>query len=452
LTRKPRLQALVRIEAWIVMTTSAIDVLGGQLRDFLTKQFAPPPGASTVLGFLGTGILVDASSFINQGIFNPARISQWLDIVADPLGAVAENGNVVGYVPWTATQFVQAIYTQALSSDPLDSPGQAGFNKTKATAVEGLGGSTGITTAPLDWYDPARIPQWPQCSLNASTSNQDGDTKMSGQGLPGERPAYWAWRNIPSIKSPVESSPAPTVPKSEMAIAKQPRLVIQPAEFASPAPAPQIHAAAVVSRRAAVGAGSFRSEWPSTPLVFEQPISVERVPNQIVLGQSLSPNAVLRVSQQMSTATNQSTSSSVGSKSITLNLKYQVVSLSRAPWWSEFFLALINWYVPGCKRGALINTGPDGKNCPGVPVALVLTSDVNIRATWSESDRQAAAGSTHLGPWSLSSSQFSAVSTQGEEVLTIPGVTAIACIYSRLPILPPQSDPSLAPDPPPPGS
>jgi hypothetical protein len=80
-----------------------------------------------------------------------------------------------------------------------------------------------------------------------------------------------------------------------------------------------------------------------------------------------------------------------------------------------------------------------------MPIALILTSDVKIRAIWSDADRAAASSNTHFGPWVLSSAQFTSTTNAGEAVLTIPGITAIACIYRELPALPPKADPNLAP-------
>jgi hypothetical protein len=149
------------------------------------------------------------------------------------------------------------------------------------------------------------------------------------------------------------------------------------------------------------------------------------------------------LSQAIATAANEATTSSVHSNSLSLHLNYQVVSLSRTPWWNELMVLLDNWYVPSCGRASLIEESTPEKTL-GVPVALILTSNVSITAKWSDSDRAAATSNTHLGPWALTSSNFTAADSAGEAVLAIPGVTAIGCIYRELPPLPPKADPSLA--------
>jgi len=181
-------------------------------------------------------------------------------------------------------------------------------------------------------------------------------------------------------------------------------------------------------------------------------ISIDRAPAAFVSETAtthVSAAHAVIVSQAISTAADQASTSSVASTSLTLNLSYLVVSLSRAPWWSDLMLLLDNWYIPSLGRAALIADG-DPQKVTGVPIALVLTSDVTIQSTWSAADRAAASSNTHFGPWALSSAQFASATTSGEAILTIPGITAIACIYRELPALPPKADPSLAPvaDPP----
>ena len=82
------------------MDTTAASLLGDQLRDFFVKQFvkqfAPPPGTQTKLGFLGAGVAVSPDSFLSQGQFNPARVNSWLNIVIDPLGTITKDGDQVG--------------------------------------------------------------------------------------------------------------------------------------------------------------------------------------------------------------------------------------------------------------------------------------------------------------------------------------------------------------------
>jgi hypothetical protein len=421
------------------MDSSAIAVLGQQLTDFLVSQFAPPPGSKTLLGFSGTGTAVDPNAFLNGSQFNPALVNNWLDVVADPLGEINAGSGQVGFSPWTATQLLEAIYSEAITLAAPDSDAQHMFAKVKSDAMEGLGGATTTRTAPLDWYDPASVPQWPDCRLTvASTSSSDTSTT-----LPAKQPAkpLWAWRKVDGIAVDavaVKTAPAYTAYSTN----KTRRYVFDASSMSAFAAS---HAASPVLSERVLQVGKVTDRAPVVslaPVTSVQQISVDRVATSVISQKTVSATQALQVSQAASTAAAQASTSSVATSSLTMHAKYQLVKLSRAPWWNEFFLLLNNWYVPGLRRAELIEDN-DGQSVTGVPIALILTSDVSIMASWSDADRAAATSSTHLGPWTLNSAKFVATSDAGMSALTIPGTQAIGCIYRILPALPPQGDPSL---------
>jgi hypothetical protein len=181
----------------------------------------------------------------------------------------------------------------------------------------------------------------------------------------------------------------------------------------------------------------------SSRFTDEARISIDRAPVAVVREETTTEVTALQavmVSQAISTAAAQASASSINSSSLSLNLKYLVVSLSREPWWADLLMLLDNWYIPGMPRGKLTEEG-NAQKVTGMPIALILTSDVEIRAIWSETDRAAANSNTHFGPWVLNSAQFTSTTNAGEAILTIPGMQAIACIYRELPALPPKDEP-----------
>jgi hypothetical protein len=415
------------------MDSSAIAVLGQQLTDFLVSKFAPPPGSKTLLGFSGAGTAVDPNAFLNGSQFNSALVNNWLDVVADPLGEVNAGSGQVGFSPWTAKQLLEAIYSEAMTLAAPGSDTQQVFTKVKSDAMEGLGGATTIRTAPLDWYDPANIPQWPDCSLTVTS----GATASSGTstGVPTQQPVkpLWAWRKVDRVVV----KPTPPIATSGTAKGRYNLFATSSASAFAPA-------SPVLSERA-LQFGRVTEKVQAIPVAHvlpEQQISVDRVAATVINQKTVTATEVLQMSQAASTAATQASTSSVATSSLAMHTKYQLVNLSRAPWWNEFFLSLNNWYVPGFHRGELIEES-DGQTYTGIPIALILTSDVSIVASWSDTDRAAATSSTHLGPWALNSVKFVATSDAGVSALTIPGTQAIGCIYRILPALPPQADPSL---------
>jgi hypothetical protein len=423
------------------MDTTAASLLGQQLTDFLLKQFATPSGTKDTLGFLGTGVAVEPNSFLSQGEFNPARVNSWLNIVVDPLGAVIKDGNRVDSTSWTAVELMQTIATQAVCVAPAGSNEQQGFARAKSLAMENAGGATTVNTAPLDWYDPAQVAQWPNCSLTTSSTSSSGTGSPQPSNMPPGKP-FWAWRTLekvriadPDLLKPVDGTSLHTI--SGPVRARPFMLSANMVAAASPAMSARLAPAGE-----SIGAARV---MPFSHVSDAALISIHEAPAAVISEQAttrFSSVQAVMVSQAISTAASQASTSSVTSSSLSLNLNYLVISLSRAPWWNDFLLSLDNWYIPSMDRAALVAES-DAQKTFGVPIALILTYDVKIQAMWSATDRAAASSNTHFGPWVLDSAQFTATTNAGEAILTIPGITAIACIYRELPALPPKADPSL---------
>jgi hypothetical protein len=433
------------------MDTTAASLLGQQLTDFLLKQFATPSGSKDSLGFLGTGVAVEPNSFLSQGQFNPARVNSWLSIVVDPLGAVIKDGNRVESTSWTASELMQTIATQAVCVAPAGSDEQQGFARAKSLAMENAGGATTVNTAPLDWYDPAQVAQWPKCSLTTSSTSSSGTgspvppLEPPPSNMPPRTP-LWAWRTLEKVRiadpdclEPVDIPAAKGTALHTISDPIRARPFMLSANMAAASPA-------MSARLAPVG----ESIGPARVMQFSHAgdaalISIDQAPAAVITEQAttrFSSVQAVMVSQTISTAASQASTSSVAASSLSLNLSYLVVSLSRAPWWNDLLLSLDNWYIPAMDCAALVAES-DAQRILGVPIALVLTYDVKIQAMWAAADRAAASSNTHFGPWVLNSAQLTETTNAGEAILTIPGIQAIACIYRELPALPPKADPSL---------
>jgi hypothetical protein len=447
---------------------TAASLLGQQLTDFLLKQLATPAGSTDTLGFLGTGIAVEPNSFLSQGQFNPARVDSWLSIVVDPLGVVLRDSNRVESTLWTASELMATLASQAQCVAPVGSDEQQTFAHTKSLAAENMGGATTVSTAPLDWYDPAQIPQWPTCKLAAGTGSGSGTSTSTGTGtgttvqphrssgggtIPGppSHEPLMQWRTLPNVSIAEPTPPQPAAAPAAGGTVFHAGNDLIHAELFKPA-ANRVPAAALVQKaQPAPAEAPAEKALAATRVLHFSPVSDTHT---IPLGQaanafiseremtSVSAAQAVSVSQAISTAASQASSSAVASSSLSLSLSYLVVELSRAPWWSDLLLLLDNWYIPGTGRAALVAASDDQKTI-GVPVALILTYDVKIQAQWSDSDRAAASSSTHFGPWMLTSAQFTSATDGGGAILTIPGIQAIACIYRELPAIPPKADPGL---------
>ena len=438
------------------MDTSPFVTIGQQLQDFLTKQFSPPPTTKCELGFLGSGIAVEPESFLSQGQFNPARINTWLNIVADPIHTISDGR--VTPTQLTATQLMQAICSIATSAAPPGSDTATNFAKLKSQAMENLGGIVGLSAAPLDWYDPAQLPRWSHYSLTTGTTSTDheGTSELPLPPLDVPlRPPLWSWRKLPQVL--LEESPATPLPVSNPSSLDLSHRVdlshlhlLEDTTFIKPSLA---SSAAAVETTATSSLFFNNADLSRLPKAVNKirVTSIEQIPNisitAIANGSTIAARAqlssrALSVSSAIFQAANQAVTSAVASSSLSINLSYLFVELSRVPWWDELLIMLDNWYVPGQQRATFV-TDSTASQSIGVPIALVLTNNVQIQGIWSESDLNAVSSNTHIGPWTLSGYQMTATDSSGQATLSLPGMQAIACIYRLLPPLPPVGDPSL---------
>jgi hypothetical protein len=411
--------------------TSAFSAVGDQLQGFLAKQFTPPSGTQTVLGFFGSGLAVEPASFLgDDGKFNPARIDAWLNISLDVIDVV-EN-HQVGSPVMSATQLIEAVAGSAMSAAPIGSDPAHVLARIKDQVMEDLGGATVIQTAPANWYDPAGVARWSKFTMTIGSGSPAAPpsapaTPASGGTVPVRvtGPPLWTWRRLPQVRP-------------EIFVAAQPHSAVAPGgprPMAAATPAMANIGAARAGAPVLVAATTMRpSNVVREPLLRSQ-VAAEPAP---VAPGALAYRTALKI------AADQASAQPVDTQSISVDLSYLLVNLSRAPWWSDLLLAMTNWYIPGQRRSSWVGAStPD--ICYGVPIALILTADVQIKAAWSQADRAAAASSSNIGPWSLAGTQFKSSDGSGSATLLMPSMQAIGCIYRILPALPPQDDPSLSP-------
>jgi hypothetical protein len=421
------------------MDDTAFDSCGNQLSSFLVKQFNPPPGTACALGFLGQGIAVDPDSLLSGGEFNPARVNLWLSNVVEPLAAVGKDDNRIDPVSFTAFGLMESIAAAALSLDPAGSDAQLSFAKVKSQAMESLGGATIVNAAPLDWYDPKHLPDWPKCTLSVSSTATTGSGSSTtptppSPGMVPPRAPLWAWRSIAKLPSPPPAAVVgvhSTIQPFVVAPSVMPISAIARDDFAV--------AHSNVASVASVSAATLTTAEAAKIRIGEGDLITASLTEKV--SSTVFRERALGMSEAIAKLGNQASTSSVDANSLTLSLGYRMVQLSREPWWNDLLLLLTNWYIPSLQRGNLIAECA-ANNLIGVPIELILTANVQIEANWSATDRSSASNNTHVGPWALQSWQFSAVSSSGRSTLTIPGMQAVACIYRGLPVLPPNSAPA----------
>ena len=381
---------------------SPFATLGQALQDFLSAQFTPPAGTSAALGFLGGGIAVDPATFYNtmpdgQQVANPVLVNNWLNILVDKVVPVvdaqaSESLNTANGLMWEIASGAAALAAPS-------TPGGDFIAHLKSEARQMLGpeGTVNpVTTAPSDWYDPAKASGWPHYSETASSGTPPPSPPVN--------PGIWNWRKIEPVH-------IPPVPPDE-----RPPIVPGPIREQLPV------------------AGPIREELPLPGPIREQlPMALSAV---AVREHVFVPDSI----DLLTVAARNAQSQDVSASSLTLSLDYQLVALSRAAWWSDALVTAAGWYLPLQTAGSLCPGAEHAGQSVGIPVRLVVTSNVTVSGTWTDDDRTAASTSTHFGVWSLDGHQWN----EQTQTLSIPGMQAIACIYSLLPSLPPADDPGLS--------
>jgi len=122
-----------------------------------------------------------------------------------------------------------------------------------------------------------------------------------------------------------------------------------------------------------------------------------------------------------------------------LSLKYCIVDIDRKWLTTSLFTYFKNWYVPKKRKGAF---SIDSIDFQYIPVAMIVIRKLQINAAWSKEDLQNISKAVSIGPFSLIKSEWSNNGTR----LQNENTQIIGWICSKLPQIPPQSDPSLSPN------
>jgi hypothetical protein len=377
---------------------SGLLALGQALDDYLVGEYSPPPGTQAALGFL-PGIGVDPASFQNAGVVNPALVNEFLRTAVDHVGPVTDGRFVGGMLS------AEQLFAALLLGTPLAPGTKAGdaYGRVKGIAGSAFGSPTAhhdVVATPANWYDAANGDGWSRFSTATSRSNETGHGSSTGETPPVVDPTrpferMWQWRTLD-----------PTVERRVLATA--PRMAL----------ADLVEARPLLASR-------------------ERPVMKAQAIARLIDHQA--PVLMREIEQDGETVSTQS----VESDELTLSLEYCFVEISRSAWWNDLLVKMPGWYVPGLQAGELVPGAALADQQVGVPVAMVLTRNVQVTGRWTEADRNAAASHSSLGPWHIGETDLSAAQSDETATLAITGMQLIAAVCRLLPKLPPANDPDL---------
>ena len=119
--------------------------------------------------------------------------------------------------------------------------------------------------------------------------------------------------------------------------------------------------------------------------------------------------------------------------SLTISFDFCLVSISR-PWYREAFIRNQSWYIPNTAKGSLTTPSEARLNMTVLPVGVVAIRNLNIKANWSESDKDNAKNATAFGPFKVNSGILN-------NTLSHDGLQIIGWLLQRMPELPPNNPP-----------
>ena len=481
---------------------SGLLALGQALDDYLVGEYSPPPGTQTALGFL-PGIAVNPSSFAPTGVVNPLAVNTFLNSVLNVLGPVVD-GRFAGFL--SAHQIYGTVLDVAFPVDPLGTPAADAFLSVKNTARSAFGASPvkQLVAVPMNWYDPASSEGWASFSTSASgaagsaESSSEGETspKPSPKPMPGETPPIiaperfeklWQWRTLDDGARAQVVLPAPEA--ATVTTSEDPPVVVRDHRTKVNGPIVRDHrgidlsdvsvrdhrsvsrsfsSQAVADFKLAPSRQVMLQAVAAAPTVAEaqvQPVLATAPRRQLIaaladdqpmfaagddvtvksqavaqLIETQAPVLVAEIDDDAETSSTQT----VESHDLTLSLEYCFVQVSRDAWWNDAVLRMPRWYAPGCKAGAFSSGTTVGGLPLGLPIAMVITRNVQVSGRWSEADRAAAESHTSFGPWSTHESTMEYDESNQSATLAIPGWQVVAVVCALLPPLAPADDPSLA--------
>ena len=210
---------------------SGLTALGQALDEYLVSEYTPPANTQTALAFLA-GVGVDPAAFRVDGVVNPLRVNEFVNIVANQVAPVADGRFAGSMLP--ANQLYAALLALSIPVDAAGTPQADAFGslKTMAGAAFGTLGAQAVTTAPATWYDGGG--GWSTYTTSAASSSGSSESSTAGDTPPAPpvTPRFermWRWRTLDpaALADVVVTAPeAPAAPQPEPVVRDHRRNVV----------------------------------------------------------------------------------------------------------------------------------------------------------------------------------------------------------------------------------
>jgi hypothetical protein len=419
--------------------------------DLFSGIYAAKAGDAAFLAFEKLGVPITPGMFKLQPTDTTFSAALAVERLSEIGNAVLQvDGDSVRRSNRTVPAMTELMLTQSMpvSSDAnaMASLGQAKTTASQAFDVT-LGSMDGmfrfhpVYGNPTNWYDPDANDNW----IGHTIGKQEGLPQPAPPGRPPPKFQHQqlTWRIAPKNIQPDLSQPVSRTNRIYSALATSDQV-------AAIQNSPMDRAEFSARRQMFTNRGPGPSSAPRGGFLSSG--FLQRVANAastiVSSGEPTSAASIMKTAGPliMAEATGQleanTTAQPVSTNIIDMSFEHCVVTLNR-PWWPEVFLMLKNWFVPGyaCAEFSDGFGSEDSGLLPVLASGFVAIRNLKISTKWSNDDVAAMQGAASFGPFSLVGRTYDA----GTGTLTCPGIQIIGWFCEALPILPPNSDPAIAP-------
>jgi hypothetical protein len=401
---------------------------------------------------------------------SPVLAAEWMSMMAN------EAPDIDGMQLFRTSRTIDGLYQLMLRGAQLAPGAAAGnlslFESTKANAMrtfdntelgsaQGIGSYHPVTARPATWADPANTPIWTQRTFSSSTRT----SVTTGAPAPKRPIVPWTLQVIPKAIAPALAQPQlldKSIAAHKAAVSPRVAQVAMAHKAVAMAPKVAMTAKLMTARpfMAQATPVALKAEAAPTPAVSS--LKSERLVRSGQLAATLRTKSTSVKSIEatpMLTATKLASLSVAAGRTlelaqlaephkteasnVSISFEYCLVSLSRS-WFDLTLLNLKGWHVPGFRRGELSSGklgDPESADTllEALPAAALLIRKLRLTASWSSDELSVLGASAGFGPFSLVGRSVDAASG----TVSCDGTQLVGWVCEPLPVLPPESDPSL---------
>ncbi len=331
---------------------------------------------------------------------------------------------------------VDSAYDSLLAqAQPLTSADMSGLGSVKGTAEQlfDQAAESPLIRGGIDYHPALPIPpNWPLPGAENIWVNrqfvQTEAVSTSNSSPPKRRPklALWRWRVAPKDLSEAI--------KNYNAI----NTTVRPIQIPALTSLHAARASILTNRPVSVRRLSLANSTTSAIVSRPRPEHIVNLSEDSRLAVTLKIVKAHVMNRKLLELRKRSEPQAVTSRSLKLSFQYCLVT-ARRPWLSGAFLTARNWYIPRFRAGEIASgTGKGDGIFEVMPTAALCIRNLTIEAEWSAEEKVNLPNFSKLGPFSLVGKTF------GGNSLHCPGMQVVGWIFEPMPLLPQNSDPSLA--------